>query len=573
MNAGTSQGNHHESLRRSAQLQAPRMQLLIQGPEGDAKIINLEEEPFSIGRAADNDLAYPNDPWLSRYHLRFEPHRNGWQVLDCESRNGTILNTASLKGAHVLAPGDRIYAGHLTIEVRTETGARSRGIVSFVPGSTEPFERHATVVTNLEKVLGHATAFKEITTDEPTLTSSRLVRALIRAGQELSSHRPLNELFGVILDLSLSAVDAMRGVIMIERNGDLDVCASKGEGFKISTAVRDRVLREKCSLMVSDAQLDEAFREQKSIVAHRVRSIMAVPLQTGDRVIGLIYVDTGDLISPFSQEDLDLLTVMANVAAIRLEQARLIEVEQSEKLMESELAAASEIQQSLLPTEAPTYEGYEIAGFNLPCRRVGGDYYDFVPYRDGRLALVVGDVSGKGLAASLMMSSLQARVHMLAESSPEPASALSTLNRNVAKRCPSGRFVTFFYGLLDPMTGKLQYANAGHNHPLLVHADGSIMSLIGHGMVMGIVAPLQYEAFETRLLPGEILVLFSDGVTEARGPDGEEEFGDQRLAGFLAAHRDQPASKIIEALALYIRQWSKQPAFADDFTCVIVKRR
>ena len=562
-----------DTLLRSDQLQAPCMQLVIQGPEGEAKIITLEKESVSLGRAADNDLPYPDDPWLSRYHLRFEPHVNGWQVLDCESRNGTILNTASLRGPHVLAPGDRIYAGHLTIEVRTETVARSLGIVSFVPAPSEPVEHNATVVTNLEKVLGQTNALHYIKPDEPTITSSRLVRALIRAGQELSSHRPLDELFGVILDLSLSAVDAMRGVILIEKNGELDVCASKGAGFKISAAVRDRVMREKCSLMVSDAQLDEAFREQKSIVAHRVRSIMAVPLQTGNRVIGLIYVDTGDLISPFSQEDLDLLTVMANVAAIRLEQARLIEVEQSEKLMESELAAASEIQQSLLPTEAPAYEGYEIAGFNLPCRKVGGDYYDFVPYRDGRLALVVGDVSGKGLPASLMMSSLQARVHMLAESSPDPASALSILNRNVAKRCPSGRFVTFFYGLLDPMTGKLQYANAGHNHPLLARADGSIMSLIGHGMVMGIVDTLQYETVETQLLPGDILVLFSDGVTEARASDEEEQFGDQRLAGFLAAKRDLPANKIIEELAAYIRQWSRQPVFADDFTCVIVKRR
>jgi len=172
-----------------------------------------------------------------------------------------------------------------------------------------------------------------------------------------------------------------------------------------------------------------------------------------------------------------------------------------------------------------------------------------------------------------MMSSLQARVHMLAESSPDPASALSILNRNVAKRCPSGRFVTFFYGLLDPMTGKLQYANAGHNHPLLARADGSIMSLIGHGMVMGIIDTLQYETVETQLLPGDILVLFSDGVTEARASDEEEQFGDQRLAGFLAAKRDLPANKIIEELAAYIRQWSRQPVFADDFTCVIVKRR
>ncbi len=480
------------------------MELVIQGPEGEARKIALQKDLLSLGRSADNDLAYPNDPWLSRYHLRFERHPNGWQVLDCESRNGTILNSASLKEPHLLSAGDRIYAGHLTIEVRSETSDTSRGIVSFIPGPKEAFERKATVVTNLEKVLGQTNVTYKAKPDDATLATTRVVRALIRAGQELSSHRPLDELFDVILDLSLSAVEAMRGVILtLEKDGELEVRASKGDDFKISTAVRDRVLREKCSLMVSDAQLDKAFREQQSIVAHKVRSIMAVPLQTGDRVIGLIYVDTGDLISPFSQEDLDLLTVMANVAAIRIEQARLIEVEQSEKLMESELAAASEIQSSLLPTEAPAYEGYEIAGFNLPCRTVGGDYYDFVPYRDGRLAVVVGDVSGKGLAASLMMSSLQARVHMLTESSPDPASALSILNRNVAKRCPPGKFITVFFGLLDPMNGRLQYANAGHNYPLLVREDGSTVGLIGHGMVMGILETLHYQTFETQLVPGE----------------------------------------------------------------------
>jgi serine phosphatase RsbU (regulator of sigma subunit) len=298
---------------------------------------------------------------------------------------------------------------------------------------------------------------------------------------------------------------------------------------------------------------------------------MAVPLQTGERAIGLIYVDTGSLIRPFAQEDLDLLTVMANVAAIRIEQARLIEVEQSEKLMESELAAASEIQRNLLPADNPACDGYEIAGYNLPCHTVGGDYYDFVPYSDGRLALVVGDVAGKGLAASLMMSSLQARVHMLVESCPDPANALTVLNRNVAKRCPPGKFITFFYGLLDPATGKLQYANAGHNYPLLIRADGTSVCLIGHGMVMGILENSKYQTFEAELAPGDMLALFSDGVTEARTADNDE-FGEARLAGFLTARRDRPASQIIDELVTYVRDWSGEVVFADDFTMVIVRR-
>jgi phosphoserine phosphatase RsbU/P len=554
------------------------MELLILGPEGETKTVLLDRDSLSLGRSADNDLPYPTDQWLSRYHLRFEQDNGKWSIRDCQSRNGTIVNSASLTESRILNPGDRIYAGHLTIEVRAQpedevSKDESKEIVSFVATPKETFENKGTLVTNLERVLGQTRAPQKAAPADVTLTTTRVVGALIRAGQELSSHRSLQELFEVILDLALSAVEAKRGVILtLEKEGELQVRASKGADFTISTSVRERVLRDKCSLVISDAQLDESFKEQKSIVAHKVRSVMAVPLQTGDRVIGLIYVDTGDLLRPFSQEDLDLLTVMANVAAIRIEQARLVEVEQSEKLMESELASACEIQRNLLPTEDPVYDGYNIAGFNLPCRGVGGDYYDFIPYRDGRLAIVVGDVAGKGMAASLLMSSLQAFVHMLTESSPDPAVALTVLNRNVAKRCPAGRFITFFYCLLDPATGKLQYANAGHNYPLLVRADGSVAGLAGHSMVLGIRDSVRYQVFETHLSPGDMLALFSDGVTEARTPTEQQEFGEQRLAGFLTARRDRPVAIIIDELVNYVRTWSAQPTFYDDFTMVLVRR-
>jgi serine phosphatase RsbU (regulator of sigma subunit) len=389
----------------------------------------------------------------------------------------------------------------------------------------------------------------------------------------LAGHRPLDELFKVILDLSLSAVDAMRGVILtLEKTGELEVVASKGEGFSISTSIRDRVLRDRESIMIGDAQLDAALAQQKSIVSQQVHSIMAVPLQTGQRVIGLIYVDTGDLISPFSQENLDLLTVMANVAAIRIEHARLALVEQAEKVMEVELSQASDLQRSLLPTDVPVVNGYQLAGLNLPCRTVGGDYYDFIPYADGRLTLLVGDVSGKGLAAALMMSSLQARVHMLAESSPDPAPAVTTLNRNLAARCPLGKFITFFYGVLDPPSGQLNYANAGHNYPLVIRKGGSYDLLKGNGMVLGILGDSAYEAQRAQLEKGDMLALFSDGVTEARSRDGLEEFGDDRLGEFLSARRTNQLDDIIQELVTYLRDWSGQPGFADDFTMLLARR-
>jgi len=546
------------------------MELLISGPNGSPTRVELRNPTLSLGRSAENDLAYPEDPWLSRSHLSFEQNDGDWFVRDCASRNGTVVNATSLKERHKLKAGDRIYAGHLTIEIRESASEPRKPVISFVPREEEKITREATLLTSLDKVLDKAAASDHDARDA-SLNTSRVVRALIHAGQELAGHSPLEKLFTIILKLALSAVDGKRGVILTLEEGELVVRASEGAGFSISTAVRDRVLREKCSLLISDAQVDDALRQQKSIVMHRVRSMMAVPLQTGDRVIGLIYVDNSTFIRPFSQEDLDLLTVMANVAAIRIEHARLAEVEQAEKLMELELSQASEIQQTLLPTEAPLYEGYDLAGYNLPCRTVGGDYYDFVPYKDGRLALVVGDVSGKGLPAALLMSSLQARVQMLRETNPDPGTAVTILNRSLAERCPLGKFITFFYALLDVKSGLLKYSNAGHNYPLLLRAGGSVEQLSGSGMVMGIFPSVYYEVREIKLEPGDLLALYSDGVTEASTAKGVE-FGEDGLTQFLSERKSESCSQIVASLADHVRRWRGSSSFSDDFTIVLARR-
>jgi sigma-B regulation protein RsbU (phosphoserine phosphatase) len=545
------------------------MELLISGPEGTSTSVELRKTTISLGRSADNDLAYPNDPWLSRYHLTFEEREKGWWIKDCASRNGTVLNAASLKEPRRIKAGDRIYAGHLTIDVREHAPEPQRPVISFVKPESQRSTREATLVTSLDKVLGKLPA--PSATSEPALADSRVVRALIRAGQELVTHQPLGNLFGTILDLSLSAVEAKRGVILTLEDEELVVKASKGDSFTISTAVRDRVIREKCSLVVSDAQVDDALKRQESIVMQRVRSMMAAPLQTGDQVIGLIYVDNGAVIRPFSEEDLELLTVMANVAAIRIEHARLAEIEQSEKLMELELAQASEFQKTLLPEQAPVYEGYDLAGLNIPCRTVGGDYFDYLPYKDGRLALAVGDVSGKGLPAALWMSSLQAKVQMLTESNPDPSFAVGALNRSIAERCSPGKFITFFYGLLEPESGTLEYSNAGHNYPLVLRADGTVEQLKGNGLVMGLFPDVKYEVRKTQLKKGELLVLYSDGVTEATN-NGGKEFGEDGLANFLAGKRARSCQEIVDQLVEHLRRWRENVSFADDFTIVLLRR-
>jgi sigma-B regulation protein RsbU (phosphoserine phosphatase) len=396
---------------------------------------------------------------------------------------------------------------------------------------------------------------------------------LIRAGNELAEDRPLPDMFRIILDLSIEAVGAQRGVLMTpEADGQLQVQAARGNAFRISTAVRDRVLKTRDSILISDTQLDESFRLRQSIVEQRVRTFMAVPLQTKERIIGLIYVDSPTLTRVFTKDDLNLLTVMANTAAVRIEHARLAEIEHQERIMKRDLQQAADIQRGFLPAVAPQLPGLDLTGYNAPCRTVGGDYYDFFPYPNGRVAMVLGDVSGKGMPASLLMMSLQARVQVLIEEPEELGAVMTRLNRLTATNCPANRFITFFMCLLDGGTGDLVYCSAGHNPPLLVRANGKVEWLEFGNMPLGIIPTTRYEEARERLSPGDVLVIYSDGVTDATNPHEDEEFGEQRLVSVVSEHRSETSRSILEAVNAAIAQWAAGTPLPDDLTLMVARR-
>jgi serine phosphatase RsbU (regulator of sigma subunit) len=336
--------------------------------------------------------------------------------------------------------------------------------------------------------------------------------------------------------------------------------------------VRDVVIGEGKSLLIRDARLDRDFGARLSIVAQEIRSILAVPLQTDERIFGLLYLDSPYLVRDFTPEDLNLVTVMANMAAIRMEHARLAEEEQTRKLLAHDLERAAEIQRRLLPAKAPEIRGYDLAGYNAPCRTVGGDYYDFLPYRDGRVAILIGDVSGKGLGAALLMASLQARAQALLET-PEPfESQFHRLNRSIAASCPGNCFITLFAGVLDPDTGEVVYSNAGHNAPLLVRASGEVEPLNATGIPLGIAPGAAYELRTCRLQPGDALFLFSDGVTESCAPGGEEEFGEERLVAAARAKPGHRAADLIAAINAELASFTAGGPAADDITLTVVRR-
>src|SRR5580658_9065597 len=542
-------------------------ELQILTPDGQNRFIPLNADRISLGRSSAAELSFPDDGGLSRQHLAIERDGGGWALRDLGSKNGTMLNGAKVTERMPLKPGDRITAGHLILIYDGSSSQIRQPVVVFDPREETADEAaSSTVITHLDGVIK-----SEDGAGEAQTLAATHVSALIRAGNELAGNRPLPELFRFILDLSISAVKADRGVLMTLENGELVVRANKGEGFRISTAVRDRVLNSGLSVLVRDTSIDDAFRERRSIVEQNIRTLMAVPLQTRDKIIGIIYVDSPSLTREFTKDDLNLLTVMANVAAIRIEQTRFAEMEQARQLMERDLEQAAEIQQGFLPAVAPPVRGLDVAGHNAPCRTVGGDYYDFFPYGNSRIAMVLGDVSGKGMPASLLMMGLQARVQVLIEEPKSRADVMTRLNRITSANCPSNRFITLFFCILDGDTGDLTYCNAGHNPPLIVRANGSYEQLKGGGPVLGILSFVQYQEFHAQLDKGDVLVIYSDGVTEANNPAGDE-FEIEGLAAAVIPDRSQSAGTIISRINKAVLAYTEGAPPSDDITLIVARR-
>ena len=552
----------------------PDLQILT--PDGKRRTLPLTDAPLTLGRAPQCELSYPDDAGLSRQHLTITQNNGRYFLTDLGSKNGTVHNGKRVTAPTPLSLGDRMMAGHLILSLLN-------------PGSTSN-PRTSPSLQSSAGVSSATVIFTEAKEDEPaasTVTAdfSRIIQgkeqvspttkydavsALIRAGNELSGSRPLNELFPFILQLAMDTVGAQRGVLFTLEGNELQLQATQGEGFRISSSVRDRVLNNKESLLVRDTAAEADLRESHSLIASNITTLMAVPLQTRDAMVGLLYVDSPTRLREFTKDDLNLLTVMANVAAIRIEQSRFAEMEKTRELLERELNQAAAIQREYLPSAAPDIPGLDLAGFNAASRTVGGDYFGFFPYPDGSVTLVLGDVSGKGMPASLMMMGLQARAEVLLREPCHLAEAVTRLNHLTAQHCPSGRFITLFICCLNPQTGTLKYANAGHNPPVIIRADGSSLKLTEGGPVLGILPDLVYDQFEETLHPGDILAIYSDGVTEAATP-GDEEFETEHLTETLLANKHRPASGMIESVMTALTKWTEGAPPADDITLVIAR--
>src|SRR5579863_2745812 len=523
---------------------------------GDRSVLRLEAPRYRVGRAESNELSYPYVTGLSREHLAVEREGSHWVARDLGSTNGSLVNGERISEPRILRSGDRIKAGQITL-VYEEIKRPAVDAVVFTDEASA-----TTGATTITESLRGLIA-------EESAEGSRHMQALITAGRELATHLPLNKLFDLILDLSVEAAGATRGVLMTLENDELQVRSMKGQGLRISSHVRDIVIQEKRSLLVHDAMTDSALAAHASIVLSQIRSMMAVPLQTEDRVIGLIYLDSSHFVKEFTKQDLSLLTVMANMAAVRIENARLAEVEQAERLRAQELEHAATIQRSILPSQFPPFpdrNDFELHAAMVPAKEVGGDLFDFFLLDHERLGFALGDVSGKGVPAALFMAIARTLLRAAAHHEASPGVCLTYMNQSLLEQRASGMFVTLFYGILNTRTGALEYSNAGHNPPYAYSPGGETRALKERGgPMLGVFAGFQYPSRKAEIRSGEGVLVFTDGVTEARNKQGEF-YDESRLEEFLAVHASRPVDELVRGLHAEVERFEAGAPRADDIT-------
>ncbi len=347
--------------------------------------------------------------------------------------------------------------------------------------------------------------------------------------------------------------------------------SSKFLPYRMDTQLTGWMLKNRQPLLVNDLKNDSRFIKPKDVDLP-VQSLLSVPLILKGEMIGLLTAFNKKHVSGFTTEDQRLLSIIASQSTQVIENARLYEEEQNLFRIQEEMRLATEIQKILLPKDYPHFEGYDIAGQSIPAKDVGGDYYDFIKVDESRLAICLGDVSGKGMPAALLMSNLQATLRgqtMMLESGPKECIGRS--NQLIFRSTDLDKFATLFYGIIDNKSNHLIYTNAGHDIPFLLRGDRECSRLTTGGIVVGFVEKYSYDQDRVSFNTGDLLLLYSDGLTEAMNVD-EEEFGEQRLYEVVQKNRDLSAAELIQVIMKNVFDFSSESTQMDDMTVVVVKR-
>ncbi len=533
-----------------------RVRFTVYQPGLSPQQVTLPAENITLGRASDCTIPI-KDRFLSRRHAEIINDRGTWYVRDCGSVNGTMLNGVKLAEAALLHPGDRIALGDSEVVFHSDEATSQ-----FIAVDT----------------VSHATNLAIAVDEDEKERSSERTQILTTLALEFLADRPMSELFDFILDRVVFLLRPTRAAIALLSDDRVTfgnvklrrLDATESNDLTISRTLLREVVDGRKVVSYFDTEQNDKFARAQSIIAQRIRSAVCAPLLVADAVLGVLYIDFTSARGVVVEDDLRLLAQIARFAAVTLERTRLREEAFAKAKIDEELRTAYTIQRRLLPDVLPEIEGYRFAGANRPCKTVSGDYYDVVVRPDGRIYFVIADVSGKGITAALVMSSVATAFAIFTRTDPTPADLLREINATLAPKTAPSKFVTMVAGVLDPFTGAVVYANAGHVPPLVVSERG-VEAMRSTDIVVGILPNAQYRNQSLTLEPGDSLVLFTDGVTEAENI-AEEQLGLDPISEMLLSMHCSDAAAILDKIDTYVHEYIGEVPAGDDVTMLAMTR-
>jgi sigma-B regulation protein RsbU (phosphoserine phosphatase) len=550
--------------------------LEVVSPDGARRFVRVAQTPFLIGRGAEtgNHLQL-SDRRISRNCAAIVVEANKYYIEDRGQRRGLFVNREKVESRE-LQDGDVINFG---VDDSYEIIYRS---AASAVGDSIPH-----LLTRMEHITG---------SDVISSASGRLSKLdqLLAATALLHSQLPLDEVLSMMVDHAISVMDADRGVLLeADDKAVLNVrLARRSGGLRLppeslapsQTAIQLALRKQEAVITEDLAQADMDLQAAQSIVAQRLRAVVVIPLyafshaKTDESIVnmkrgqllGVLYLDSRRP-AAFSKLDRQLLDAFTDQAASILDNARLVARERERQRLEQEINIARDIQQALLPRNFRDYPYLSVTGCNFPCLSVGGDYFDVFPLSEKRTAFLIADVSGKGLGAALLTTMLQGALSGMTLGT-DPARLFNHLNRFLCNHAEVGRYATMFFGILDE-SGHLEYINAGHPSPILIRHGGNADEAFTEGSFpVGLVPEAEYATACVKLEPGDTLVLFSDGVTEAMDPK-EDFFGMPRLTQLLTGHNETSLDELQKLVLEAVENFARGASQADDLTLLLVRYR
>jgi len=546
--------------------------LEVISPDGARRYVRVTQTPFLVGRGSEtgNHLQL-TDRRISRNCAALVLEGGRLYIEDRGQRRGLYVNGEKVEGSRALSDGDSITFG---LEDSYEIIFRS------------------TTSSGDESIPNLLTRIEHITSSEPASGGLRKLNLLLEATALLHSQVPLDSALANMLDHAVSLTDADRGMLLeSDANGALTVrLARRSGGVRLppeslapsQTAIQ-LALRQHSPVVTEDIERGEMdLQAAQSIIAQRLRAVVVIPLYAVHRPasdsgispavgqsLGVLYLDSRRP-AAFSKLDRQILDALAADAASILDNARLVVRERERQRMEQEINIARDIQQALLPRNFPDQPHLAVAGCNYPCLSVGGDYFDVFALDDKRTAFLIADVSGKGLGAALLTTMLQGALSGMTLGT-DPARVFNHVNRFLCDHAEVGRYATMFFAILDRL-GNLEFINAGHPSPFLIRNGAAEEAFSEGSFPVGLVPEADYEVSRVKLEPGDTLVLFSDGVTEAMDPD-EQLFGVPRLRDCLSGQTGRPLDQIQKCVLEAVENFARGASQNDDLTMLVVRYR